>query len=317
MSARASIAQAPKASSKHRLGRKKIYILPTRHGLAFAGVLVVMLAGAINYNNSLAYALTFLLTSLALSSMLHTYRNLAGLSLSGRAGEAVFAGTPIQFQINIDNRSGPARQGVLVRENLHRDEPVVSVELPANSRQRATLSVPTLKRGWQHLEKVTIASRAPFGIFRAWSPVQLNLQALVYPAPDGNQPLPAAQSSRQHEQGWDGLGRDDFAGLREYQVGDSPKRIHWKAAARGNSVPLKLFEGANRGELMLSITAVMAAQREARLSQLSAWVMDAESKDIKYGLELGSIVIAPDNGSQHQRQCLKQLALFELPRSKP
>ncbi len=317
MSARVSIAQQSKASSKQRLGRKKIYILPTRHGLAFAGVLAVMLAGAINYNNSLAYALTFLLTSLALSSMLHTYRNLAGLSLSGRAGEAVFAGTPVQFQINIDNRDGPARQGVLVRENRHRDEPVVSVELPADIRQLATLSVATHKRGWHLLEKVTIASRAPFGIFRAWSPVQLDIQALVYPAPAGNQPLPAAHSSRQLEQGRDGQGRDDFAGLRDYQVGDSPKRIHWKAAARGNSVPLKLFEGADSGELMLSINAVMAPQREARLSQLCAWVVDAEAQGIKYGLELGSLVIAANNGTQHQSQCLKQLALFELPRPKP
>jgi len=170
----------PATGSGLRLGRKKIYILPTRHGLAFAGVLVVMLAGAINYNNSLAYALTFLLTALALTSMLHTYRNLAGLTISGRAPGDVFAGNPAGFQISFDNTQGLARQGVVLREQLSRDDSVVAVEIPANSRQIATLPVTTRQRGWQTLDQVTIASRAPFWIFRAWSPVPLGIPLLVY-----------------------------------------------------------------------------------------------------------------------------------------
>ena len=298
-------------STRLRLGRKKIYILPTRHGLAFAGVLVVMLSGAINYNNSLAYALTFLLTSLALISMLHTYRNLAGLSLSGHPGEDVYAGNPAYFQISIDNRPGPTREGVLLREQLQADEPVVNVAIPANSRQVATLKVPTQRRGWQSLEKFTIASRAPFGIFRAWSPVQLPLQVLVYPSPAGTQPLPPAFSHRQHNHGRDGQGRDDFIGLREYQAGDSPKRIHWKIAARGNTLPVKLFEGASLGDLMLREDSVLALEREARLSQLCAWILKAESLGLKYGLELGGTRINPGEGPQHHRECLRRLALYD------
>ena len=80
-----------------RLNRKRIYILPTRQGLAFATAIVVMLAGAMNYNNSLAYVLTFLLVSLALVSLLHTYRNLAGLRISARPAPPVFAGASARF----------------------------------------------------------------------------------------------------------------------------------------------------------------------------------------------------------------------------
>ncbi len=299
----------PATNSALRLGRKKIYILPTRHGLAFAGVLAVMLAGAINYNNSLAYGLTFLLTALALTSMLHTYRNLAGLTISGRAPAEVFAGSPAGFQISLDNSRGLARQGVVLREHRRRDGSVVAVEIPANSRQTATIPVATRHRGWQTLDKVTVASRAPFGIFRAWSPVPVQIPVLVYPAPAGTQPLPPPLSQTLHEHGRAGQGRDDFSALREYQPGDSPKRIHWKIAARGDALPVKIFAGAGTGDLVLREDAVLAAERENRLSQLCAWILEAQRRGLKYGLELGETHIAPGTGPQHRRECLRRLAL--------
>ncbi len=295
-----------------RLGRKKIYILPTRHGLAFAGVLAVMLAGAINYNNSLAYGLTFLLISLALISMIHTYRNLAGLTISGRAPGEVFAGSPAGFKISLDNPLGLARQGIVLRESRSMEEPVVSLEIPPNSRKTATVPVATHCRGWQTLDKITIASRAPFGIFRAWSPVPLRISALVYPAPAGAQPLPPPLSQRLQEHGRCVQGRDDFSALREYQPGDSPKRIHWKIAARGDALPVKLFEGSGTGDLLLRAEAVLATESEARLSQLCAWILEAQTRGLKYGLEVGEVRIAPGSGSQHRRECLRRLALYGL-----
>lgn len=305
----------PSIPGPWRLGRKKIYILPTRHGLAFAGVLVVMLAGSINYNNSLAYGLTFLLTSLALVSMLHSYRNLAGLSISARPANDVFSGNPAYFRISINNPGTLARQGVVLRENRHSDEPVVAVDLPAHSRPLATLAVATRGRGRQFLDTVTIASRAPFGIFRAWSPVPLRASVLVYPTPAGSQPLPQRQSLRQRDQGRGGQGREDFSALREYRPGDPSKRIHWKLAARGDALPVKLFDGASSGDLFLRECEVLAAGREARLSQLCAWILEAQSRGLEYGLELGGQRINPGAGPNHRRECLRCLALYEAGRS--
>ena len=39
------------------LGRRRIYILPTRQGLGFAVLLVAMLLGSANYDNGLGYVL--------------------------------------------------------------------------------------------------------------------------------------------------------------------------------------------------------------------------------------------------------------------
>ena len=55
--------------------RRRIYIFATRQGMFFTFLLLVMLVLAINYSNSMAYVMTFLLGSLLMISMLHTYRN--------------------------------------------------------------------------------------------------------------------------------------------------------------------------------------------------------------------------------------------------
>ncbi|OQW93119.1 MAG: hypothetical protein BWK79_12810, partial [Beggiatoa sp. IS2] len=91
------------------LDRKHIYIVPTRQGLLFALILLVMLMGSINYNNSTGYLFTFLLTSMTMVSILHTHRNLLDLRLEAGKVAPVFVGERASFQLWLDNRGQPAR----------------------------------------------------------------------------------------------------------------------------------------------------------------------------------------------------------------
>ena len=87
------------------LRQNRVYILPTRPGLAFSLALVVMLIGSINYNLSLGYILTFLLASMGLVAILHTFRNLVHLHISSGRVEPVFADETAWFELFIENRS--------------------------------------------------------------------------------------------------------------------------------------------------------------------------------------------------------------------
>lgn len=102
-----------KVSDAARPQRKRVYIFMTRFGFIYGVNMLVMLIGAINYSNSLAYALTFLLGALFLVSMLHTYSSLRGLVITSVAAEAVFAGQQAVFPLVIDNRSGKQRPSLL------------------------------------------------------------------------------------------------------------------------------------------------------------------------------------------------------------
>ena len=74
------------------LNQRRVYIVPTRSGFVFALILLAMLFGAINYQNSLAFALTFLLAGLAIVSMVHAVRNLYRLRIQAGHPRATFAG---------------------------------------------------------------------------------------------------------------------------------------------------------------------------------------------------------------------------------
>jgi uncharacterized protein (DUF58 family) len=306
------------ANGVTRLNRKRIYILPTRQGLAFAIALLVMLAGSMNYNNSLGFALTFLLVALALVSLLHTYRNLAGLRISAHAASAVFAGNVARFPITVDNPDGPRRDGVVITEQRASGDTVVHVDLRADSLARVELPVAAGHRGWRRLDRICIASRAPFGIFRAWYRVPVGVRGIVYPHPFGELPLPVHDAESGAEGGHGGSGREDFAGLREYRRGDSVHHIHWKAAARGGVLPVKLFSGARTRDIVLRFADTPAGDLELRLSQLTAWVLAAEAQGLHYTLRLpASLPMLPadaNTGPAHRDQCLQRLALFGLDR---
>ena len=293
----------------------RVYILPSRHGLGFAAAVCVMLLGAINYGNALGYALCFLLIATGLVSMLHAVRNLAGLRLSALPTAPVFAGDRARFRLGVREEGGRRRYALAAsvapaEGRAPGDRSVVGFSLEAGGAHTMELPVPARRRGWYRPGRALLATRFPFGWFRAWSRTDAGLGCLVYPRPEGHRPLPLHLPEQAGEHGTSGRGDDEFAGLREYQQGDPARRIHWKAVAREQSVPVKVFGGASAGLARLRWEDA-AGDTEARLSQLCRWVLDADAAGLRYGLALPGVEIPPGDGDAHRERCLEALALYE------
>jgi len=296
------------------LTRKKIYIIPTQQGFLFAFILLVMLLGAINYNNSMAYMLTFLLGSVGLVSILHTHRMLLGLKVEVGKVAPVFAGDSARFQILINNYGYSTRQALVFQikplKNKTFQSDSVTIDVPSNQRTAVTLSMPTVKRGRIFLERVMVYSRFPLGLFHAWAYLDLDASLVVYPRPVGNEELPKGAFENQGQNtALIGSG-DDFIGYREYQLGDSPQHIDWKAVAREKGWLIKQFGGADISQVWLTWNDVNNLELEVALSQLCLWVVRADNQAIHYGLKIGNHTFQPATGGQHREQCLKTLALF-------
>ncbi len=80
------------------LASRRVYILPTRAGWAFAAVLAVTFIAGINYGNGLAMLLCFWLAGFALVAMLQTQRQLSGLTVTSAVAEPAFAGQTVLLQ---------------------------------------------------------------------------------------------------------------------------------------------------------------------------------------------------------------------------
>lgn len=291
------------------LGRRQLYMLPTRHGLLFALVLTVLLLAAINYSNGLAYALTFLLASVAVVSMLHTHRNLHRLQIAAGACAPVFAGQVAQFEIVLTNNAPTARFGILLSQN---NETQVRVDVPALGSANVALGVTARRRGHLPLPPFKLATRFPLGLLYSWSrPIHLQQFCLVYPAPSTPMPFRASPAETLRlEQGMR-PGGDDYMGAREFLPGDSSRHVDWKAFARTGTLAIKQFGGSYQTLVWLDWDALEGLDTEARLSVLARWVLDADIAGMHYGLRLPDTVITPDRGEGHQHRCLKALALFQ------
>lgn len=293
------------------LSRRRIYILPSRTGLIFALVLLAMLLGAINYQNSLAYILTFLLTSLGVVSMIHAFRNLNGLTLHAGHVKPVFAGEEARFPLNVENRQGVRRLAIKL---LFADQEPITIDLPKNGGQWIELRHPTANRGVMHPGRITLYSRFPLGLFHTWSYVHLEMPCLVYPHPAAERGLPPEVLRDSGSAGDRGQGMDDFAALRPYSPGDSLRHVHWKALAREQGLVTKQFGGGMTEQLWLGWEMLGALPLEERLSRLTRWVLEADSLGHAYGLRLPDIEITPQRGAGHRHHCLETLASYRLPR---
>jgi len=293
------------------LTQRRVYVLPTRAGLAYATALGVILLGAMNYNLSLGHALVFLLAGLGIVAILHTFRNLVHIALRPGRCEPVFAGSPAQFALILENHRADMRTSL--RLSIGDREPV-EVDIDARASRVATLAVPTARRGWLPMPRVTIETTWPLGLVRAWSYAVPELACLVYPAPAAKAPpLPwSGDSARGTTR--DGRGADDFSGLRRHQVADAPRHVAWKAVARQQDGPLltKLFAGASAQQIWLDWNVLSTTtDGEQRLSILARWMLDADAAGLAWGLRLPALQLGPDNGPAQLAAGLRALALHD------
>jgi uncharacterized protein (DUF58 family) len=290
------------------LVQRRVFILPTRHGYTFAFVLVLLLLASINYQLSLGYFLVFLLASMGGTAMLHTFRNLARLSLSPGRSEPVFAGETALFHLVLENTSLP-RFSVGVRR---RDTEPDFCDIAPGTTTTAEIPVAAERRGLLHCGRLEIFTEYPLGLFHAWSYVDFDSRCIVYPKPDpaaGALPVDASH-------GGDGstliAGDDEFHMLRDYRAGDSPRQIAWKALAREQGMLTKEFMSTASSELWLDWERFEGLQNEERLARLAHWVLEAERLGVVYGLRIPGTTLVPARGDVHRRACLEALALFGI-----
>ncbi|NND90305.1 MAG: DUF58 domain-containing protein [Granulosicoccus sp.] len=291
----------------HVVTHQRVYIVPTRRGAAFLLSLLLMLVAAINYSLSLGYALCFLLTGLFAATLLHTYRNLAGLQLIGIHCSDGFAGDSMAVTLRLANPAAQVRHGIRISTE---DGITTTVRIKAGQDEVANLALPVSTRGVHWLGRLTLQSDWPLGLWTSWSYLHAPVKALVYPMPERNPPpLPATQQqcsgpgAQPDRQG-------DVAGLRHYVAGDSIGSIAWKSAARGQGLQVRLFDtdsGPSQTELSLQHTGMR--HPEEQLSRLCAWVLSAERSGTDYSLQLPGEHCTAGHGHEQRLRALRALAL--------
>ncbi len=285
----------------------RIRWFPTRYGWLFVLVLLGMLMGSINYNNNLGFLFTFLLGSMLLVSLVHSYKNIRGIVVDEIQALPVFEGQDAIFELKLHVLP---RQRMAVRFRLDGSQETL-VDTAPGSWVRVSVVLPARKRGRVSPRELHMTSEYPLGLFCFHACYQLFTDCLVYPKPVPLQKLFLQDLLQAHSA--EGVAQEsveDFKGLRTFQNGDATQHIFWKAFSKGQGLMVKEFMGSGSPCLCFSWEKIKLENVEKKLSMLCGMVLKAHGMKLEYGIRLPGRLITPAKGEQHKHACLRGLALF-------
>ena len=294
-----------------RLNRKNLYIFPNLTGGLYLLVMLVIWMLGTNYQNNLILALAYLMGSIFVVGIHHTFANMAGVSVRVVDAKPTFAGEQAIFilELNCTHKNGCDNLELRWQNSSGETQ---TISLNPNEPQQVNLRAPSKLRGYLRPGRLSIQSRFPLGIIRCWTWVNLDTQALIYPSPIATDEPHAQASDGKGEGGSSQRGGDDFSGLRDYQPGAPIKHIAWKQYAQDKGLFTKDYEAQRSADKWLDWNSLNHPQ-EMRLSGLCYWALEYERQQIPYGLQLPGLSLAPTRGEHHLQTVLKALAEFNLP----
>ncbi len=290
------------------LNQRRVFIFLSRHGVLAALLLLSVFIAGVNYANNLLLGFSFFLGSLFVITIHHTFANLSGLRIRAISAGSAFAGEPAPFIINLSNPNGRFYHSLYLQW-AETTEWVDVVDQP----RELTLHLGTDRRGRFHPPRLKIETFFPLGMLRAWTWLDLDLDAIVYPRPEASDVMPvgsgAADEAEHSMRRRPGI--DDFEGLKAFTPGDPLAHVSWKHLARGQGMQVKTFSEPVAGSDTLDYMAFQGIDKELRLSRLAWWAVRLHEARQPFGLKLPHKEIAVGQGARHLEECLVSLALFE------
>ena len=270
-------------------------------------MLTALLVGSINHNNNFGYLLTFLLGSLVLVSLAHTFTNLQDISITPVPVTPVFAGDTADISFLLQFAT-PLKFGITAHLDSYFSKPADLIDAAST---RIIIPLPTSERGVVRKKSITLSTNYPLGLIEIQTTLPVSVFFLVYPAPlPGTLVTDSIDGADEDGSAERFSGETDFSELSLYRTGDDIRRVHWKSLAAGKDLHTVKHEQSYTGGTMFSLSSLPGTHLEMKLGRLCHMIVTAGSRGLNYGLTLGDTLITQAQGVAHRNTCLKALALY-------
>lgn len=290
-----------------------IRVRPNRHAVAVAALALAMWYAGAAQSNGAVYLLAFATAALATLSFFHARANLRNLRIE--PGELRLHTRTGRYRLpfTLTARRGQTPMGVEIAARGATSS-VFAERLDGGRPFHSELQFHALR--FDPTEPVTLVARSlfPLGFFTAEVRLPVFARRKVHPAPMGHLPLPEPERANRKSvlatTGQIGSlirGGDDFAGVRAWQPGDSPRHVDWKALARERPLLTKQWAGDRAAHIVFDWDRVPLPPDE-RARQIARWIQQCEATGVYYGLRVPGRIVEPGLGPGHSRRCLDALA---------
>lgn len=286
--------------------KARVYIMPTRMGGYFNGLIVLMFLLAIGYSNNLLLIFTLVLFTFNLLWLIQSHFHLHRLKLAGLTVETGHVADPLQVTLHWAR----APQGPLSwKINLEGNLCALEVQSLDDNSQRSTGEIMIPRRGEHHWKYVRVSTSNPFGLYKVWIFYPLQVSSLAYPALKSGVDVVALGEDLEGELATERKGIDDFRGFSLYQHQES-RHISWKHYARSGELLVK--EGEEKKAPVVEFELNLPESEEAKesyLSLIATRMVECHRREIPFSLKAPGHMVAPGLHMGHLHDCLKVLAL--------
>ena len=325
------------SATHHTLSNKNIFIFPSAFGFSYLFFVLILFLLATNYQNNIIMLLSYVLASLFVSAMLKSFYNLSGLTIKvsttkpsyGYSQQLIYfpliisaASTTQTKRIDSYQRYALNLSFAAKNKNQVTITDLSTEHIAELSDHDLSVNIPFFanKRGYLSPGRLKISSEYCFGLFTTWTHLDFDFKAIAYPHPKQvTGPLSSYFSTETNEELSEDIllnkqtvneGNDDFYELKNYKEGEPLSRIAWKQYAKGQGKLTKHYQD-NQGQPCWLILANMPSTAlEVKLEIMCFLILEYDRAGNDYGIDLGTIKIAPSQGSRHQQQCLIALAQY-------
>ena len=256
---------------------RKVY----QHATIFSAVVVVLLFGffsqAYMHDFNLVYITLFFVFSLAFSAGPIGIFNITYLESRYLHLGRVFANEQSSISIEIENQSSSSSWAILLH---HGDDFVEMTQIKGDSSIIARLPFTPTKRGVFVHEGCYLESKYPLSTARLTIPIGVSYEGIAYPTPKGVslRSFISNQESRYGEE-------REFDGLIEYDGSQKLSHIHWASVAKGD-ISVKTFSKEQEVPKLVFDFYKAGKDDEARLSQLTLWVLECERLNAPFTIKM-------------------------------
>ncbi len=293
----------------------------TREGKWYILVVLVTGAVAINTGNNLLYLVLATLLSLIIISGLMSEFTMKGLDIRREQPRYALKGVAFQASVHIKNKKKiiPSISFRLYELPCRAMESRYSyvVKVGAGEDYTATALRTCMSRGLVELKGFKISTTFPFGLFLKSKHITSPEQIIVYPA---IKPLSDVRlfsgilTARGESRCARGSGSELY-NIRPYTESDDARHIHWKSAARSDSLMVKEFEQEAHKSVIVSFKNLLEEGGEEKFEDS----VDEAAGTINFFLERGYTVAletlsgltAEGTGKAHLYRLLEYLALLK------
>lgn len=274
-----------------------------------ASTLLLGVAAVNTGNNLLFLIVSAMLGFMAVSGILG-WLNIRGLSVSVRFPDELYAGTPTQVLIRIENKK-KLLPSFLVTATVS-GNPTSFILLDPGKPQTGSLLLAFPERGLQSVATAVISSPFPVNFFVRFTRAGVDGRCTVFPAPRAwSGPFAAGkpgsgQASSSTAKGYDG----DLAKISDYRGGESLKLIHWRLSAKHEVFKVKEMTATADEPVFLELDLIPGNSLDERLSACAYLVNRLIKGGRPVGLKLGERVLAPAASRLHRLALLGELAVY-------